>query len=383
MARIRTNVVVLVTVILAPTLAQAQFLEKLKKTANQALDVAEEVDRFTFTEAEEIELGEAISFRIRSHYGVAQDLEPTRYLSLVGRTVTARSDRAQLPWRWIILDSGTVNAFAAPGGWIHVTRGALAIMQSEGELAGVLAHEVGHVTRKHTLKGLQKSMGMELARDQADFGAGSDLFNAVADQAAQAVMAGFSQAEELEADEVGIQMAARAGYDPGGLPWFLEALNTMTASSSSKSSLFRTHPDTEERIEQAKGLIDRQALDDGLWLEERYLATVPYDIASSSTGGSAVESARGVAGSDDPPEAAAEQESGEEGESRFSLAQLATDPFELGGEEESAEVSGAGAGRAVGEETDDSAGGPKNPQIVAIDIQPMELATFKSEGGLP
>lgn len=389
-AQIRFTIALLLAFTVGATAVDAQLLKKLKKAADKALDVAEEVDRFTFDEREESELGEAISYRIRARYGVVQDPQATRYLSLVGLTVAERSDRAQLPWHWIILDSGAVNAFAAPGGFVHVTRGALAVMHSEAELASVLAHEVAHVTRKHTLQGLQKSMGMEIAQNRADFGPGSSFFNKVADQATEAVLAGFSQSEELEADEVGIQLTAQTGYHPQGLVRFLITLDDLNTGSKTKAGLFRSHPDTEERVEKANRQIASLDLEGGVWVEERFSADIHYEIASSGTGGPAVEGARGMAGSDsqdgeDGEEDTASESSDEgarKGGGRFSLAQLATDPFEVGSEDESAEVTGAGAGRAVGEEGDDVEGGPKNPHLVEIEITPDELTAFQSAGGL-
>ncbi len=364
--------------------ADAQFnLNKLKKAADTALDVAETVDDFTFSEAEEIELGLAISNRIRARYGVAQDPEVTRYMSLVGATVAQKSGRPSIPWQWIVLDSDVVNAFAAPGGYIHVTRGALAVIGSEAELAGVLAHEAAHVTRKHTLKALQKSTGMELAQNQASFTMGSALFEAVADQAAKAVLAGFGQAEELEADKVGVEIAARVGYRAAGLTNFLGTLNTISPGTASSSALFRSHPETDERVKKLDKTIKKNHLDDGVWLAERYASSVTYDAALASTGGPSVVGGRGVAGSTDSEataeEEAAEDEKGDKG--KFSLAKLA-DPFAMGSEEESAEVTGAGAGRAVGEETGEEEGGVKNTEIVEIRLVPGELVAFQKEGGL-
>jgi len=391
MVRIRATIALLLTFALISTLAEAQFnLNKLKKAADKALDVKDEVDRFTFSEDEEIELGQAVSYRIRARYGVAQDPEVTRYLSLVGMTVAVRSGRPSLPWRWIILDSGAINAFAAPGGYVHITRGAMAAMRSEAELADVLAHEIAHVTRKHTLKGLQKSMGMELAQNRGEYVVGSAFFNAVADQAAKAVLAGFSQAEELEADQVGLDVASQVGYQALGLHYFLGTLKTVSADSKSKAGLFRSHPDTDERIKKANKQIKKGKLDHGVWLEERFTERVPYETSEDGTGGPVVAGARGMAGSDESDEAGDdESESAEASEeategkgSRFSLAQLSSDPFEMGSEEESAEVTGAGAGRAVGEEADEVEKGAKNPEIVVIEITPQELAAFQREGGL-
>ncbi len=380
----RSITLVVLVVLLGAVTADAQFsLNKLKKAVDTAIDVAETVDDFTFSEAEEIELGLAISHRIRARYGVTQDAEVTRYMSLVGATVAQKSGRPTIPWHWIVLDSNVVNAFAAPGGYVHVTRGALAVIDSEAELAGVLAHEAAHITRKHTLKALQKSMGMELAQDQASFGVGSALFEAVADQAAKAVLAGFGQSEELEADKVGMEIAARVGYRAAGLTNFLETLNGLTPSSASSSALFRSHPETDERIKKLNKTIEKIHLDSGVWLAERYAASVAYDAAVASTGGSAVAGGRGVAGSTEA-EATAEDEATEgdkEGKGKFSLARLA-DPFSMGAEEESAEVTGAGAGRAMGEEAGEDEGGVQNTAIVEIELSPEELAAFQQEGGL-
>ena len=364
--------------------ADAQFnLDKLKKAVETATEVAEAVDDFTFTEAEEIELGLAISNRIRARYGVAQDREVTRYMSLVGATVAQKSGRPGIPWQWIVLDSNVVNAFAAPGGYVHVTRGALAVIDSEAELAGVLAHEAAHITRKHTLKALQKSMGMELAQNKASFTVGSALFEAVADQAAKAVLAGFGQSEELEADQVGIEIAARVGYQAAGLTNFLGTLNALTSGSSSSSALFRSHPETDERIKKLDKTIRQDHLDGGVWLAERYADHVTYEMAAASTGGPGVVGGRGVAGSSegDAPEEDEVAEEDQEGEGGFSLAKL-VNPFAMGEEEESAEVTGAGAGRAVGEEAGEDEGGVKNTEIVEIHLTPTEIAAFQREGGL-
>jgi len=364
--------------------ADAQFnLDKLKKAVETATEVAEAVDDFTFTEAEEIELGLAISNRIRARYGVAQDREVTRYMSLVGATVAQKSGRPGIPWQWIVLDSNVVNAFAAPGGYVHVTRGALAVIDSEAELAGVLAHEAAHITRKHTLKALQKSMGMELAQNKASFTVGSALFEAVADQAAKAVLAGFGQSEELAADQVGIEIAARVGYQAAGLTNFLGTLNTLTSGSSSSSALFRSHPETDERIKKLDKTIRQDHLDGGVWLAERYADHVTYEVAAASTGGPGVVGGRGVAGSSegDAPEEDEVAEEDQEDEGGFSLAKL-VNPFAMGEEEESAEVTGAGAGRAVGEEAGEDEGGVKNTEIVEIHLTPTEIAAFQREGGL-
>ena len=363
--------------------AQGQFgLNKIKKAVDKGLEVAQAVDELTFTLSEEVELGRAISQRIRAKYGVSQQVEPTRYVALVGLTLARKSERSELPWRWIILDSSSVNAFATPGGFIHITRGALASIRSEAELAGVLAHEIGHVTAKHTLEALKKGRGMELAQEGSSLTAGSPLFEALTDEATDAILAGFGRKEELESDQIGIGLASAAGYSPRGLIEFLETLAAISTGSS--AGLFRSHPETEERIKKIDKAIRRDQLDGSVTLMARYESSIPYRESTESTGGPAVEGARGAAAADNPPaiedSTEAEQDDADEG-NRFSLAKL-KNPFAMGSEEESTEVSGAGAGRAVGEEDDSEESGAKNPNPVEVSITPDDVTRFIREGGL-
>ncbi len=212
---------------------------------------------------------------------------------------------------------------------------------------------------------------------------GSALFEAAADQAAKAVLAGFGQSEELEADQVGVEIAARVGYQAAGLTNFLGTLNALTAGSSSSSALFRSHPETDDRIKKLNKTIRQDHLDGGVWLAERYAVSVTYEVAAASTGGPGVAGGRGVAGSSEG-DAPAEDEVAEEDkedDGGFSLAKL-VNPFAMGEEEESAEVTGAGAGRAVGEEAGEDEGGDKTTEIVEIQLTPSEIAAFQREGGL-
>src|SRR5690349_3187256 len=134
-------------------------LGKGRSIAKKANDVRE----LQMTEAEEQALGQSVSLKIREKYGVAQDASVHRYVSLVGLALAQGSTRPALPWTFIVLDTDAVNAFAAPGGYVHITKGALALMSSEAELAGVLGHELTHVTEKHTIAALKKAKGADLA----------------------------------------------------------------------------------------------------------------------------------------------------------------------------------------------------------------------------
>src|SRR6185436_14010160 len=116
----------------------------------------ETVDSLVFTDQEEQELGKQVSDQLRLRFGVAQDKAVHKYVTLVGSVLAKASSRPALPWKFIVLDTDGVNAYAAPGGYIHITRGALSLLQSESELADMLSHEISHVTEKHTIKAIQQ-----------------------------------------------------------------------------------------------------------------------------------------------------------------------------------------------------------------------------------
>ena len=200
----------LLAAVLVATPAYAQFgLETIKKGA----DLAKKADDLHFTDAEEQQLGHGVSERVRAKFGVVQDKAVHRYVTLVGTLLTNASTRPKLPWSFIVLDTDAVNAFAAPGGYVHITKGALALMSSEAELAGVLGHEVVHVTAKHTIAALKKAAASGLATSASGQ---SDRLGALADTMTDALLQGFGRAEELEADHLGIALANTVGYAPRG-----------------------------------------------------------------------------------------------------------------------------------------------------------------------
>ena len=174
-----------------------------------------------------------------------------RYVNHVGRWLAAQTERPDLPWQFGVLDSPQVNAFAVPGGTIFITRGLLERMRSEAELAGVLGHEIVHVLRKHHLKAIQKGAQSALAGDA--------LVHALRDRAGPArdkliafgtemYSRGLDKSDELEADRLGVVIAARGGYDAYGLPSVLQTLQAMSAQDSALALMFKTHPAPAERL---------------------------------------------------------------------------------------------------------------------------------------
>jgi predicted Zn-dependent protease len=364
----------LVSLTLAAPLEADGQLGALTRRAQQFRDIQVSDD-------DEQRLGEAVSERIRVRYGVVQDPAVHKYVGLVGKVLAAASSRPNLSWNFIVLDTDGVNALAAPGGYIHITRGALSLLKSEAELAGVLGHEIEHVTEKHTIKAIQKSTAIQMGAEETLSG-NAALFNKLVDKASEMVMAGFGRSEELEADREGVALANKAGYAAGGLGSFLQTLTERNKSSSEKQGLFASHPEMEERLKKLEDTIKSKKLEAPVTLEarlERHITFEPVPVSAIAT----VESgSAGLTGGSKPADEKGENEEPKEPPKKkkgFGLSALRVPS--LGGEKKSAEVTGSGASRGVDKERD--AKGGANPAPVVVSISAADLAAFKTEGGLP
>ena len=237
--------------------AEAQFNINL----NRLLDVGKNVKKATtdVDEKEEIAIGSDMAARLLGAAPLVADGELQRYVNNVGRWLASQTERAGLPWRFGVLDAPQLNAFATPGGHIFVTRGLVARMNNEAELAGVLAHEIAHVLKKHHLKAMQKTAQLELAnsvvgtfsraadasnRREKLLAAGSELF-----------ARGLDKDDELEADRLGVVIAARGGYDAYGLAAVLQTLQAMNPADSGLALMFKTHPAPAERLDALEKIL--------------------------------------------------------------------------------------------------------------------------------
>jgi predicted Zn-dependent protease len=211
---------------------------------------------------------------------VIEDYELTRYVNLVGNTVARKSDRPNLNYHFAVLDTDIINAFACPGGYIFVTRGTLNIIDSESELAAVLAHEVAHVAKKHIVKEIEKtkflSAGTRVAGDLLN--AGSQTFEAVTSIGTDFLFKGLSRSDEYEADRYSLVYSSSAGYEPTSLVTFLEKLKSEGSGSNSGglALLFSTHPKVDDRLSRASTAMSELGLRDlrGVSLSDRYDANV-------------------------------------------------------------------------------------------------------------
>ena len=249
----RRFLALLVLALLAASPAHAQF------NLNRLLDAAKNVGRASteIDEKQEIEIGREIASTLLGAAPLVQNDSMQRYVNQVGRWLALQSERPDLPWQFGVLDAPQVNAFAAPGGFIFITRGLLERMKNEAELAGVLAHEIVHVLRKHHLKAIQKNAQANLAADALS-AAMRDTNSAVRQKlvgfGTEMFARGLDKSDELEADRLGIVIAARAGYDAYGLPSVLQVLQAMNPEDSGLALMFKTHPAPAERLDAVETL---------------------------------------------------------------------------------------------------------------------------------
>lgn len=235
-------------------LGSAEDLMNLGKRASKA---SQEI-----TEQEEIELGRGVAANVLGAAPLVRDAELQRYVNRVGQWVAMQSERPGLPWRFGVIDSSDVNAFAMPGGTILITAGLYDRLRDESELATVLGHEVAHVVQKHHVKAIQAAMGREFATEIAGEVAGqsnNELVRRFGDKAFRAgteVLArGLDKKDEYDADARGMVLAARAGYNPFGLAGVLQTLDSADASDKKVALLFSTHPTPASRIERLDAVV--------------------------------------------------------------------------------------------------------------------------------
>lgn len=199
---------------------------------------------------EEIALGREITGSLLGAAPLVKDEALQKYVNQVGRWVANQSERADLPWKFGVIESADLNAFAAPGGYVLITKGLYQKMTNEAQLAGVLGHEIAHVVKKHQLKVLQKQqlIGYGAGKLKDLFGKHDKLAKKALGTGAEISARGLDKDAEFEADRMGLVLAARAGYDAYGLPEVLQTIGQTNKSDSSVALLFKTHPAPDERL---------------------------------------------------------------------------------------------------------------------------------------
>lgn len=199
---------------------------------------------------EEIALGREITGSLLGAAPLVKDAGLQQYVNKVGRWVANQSERSDLPWKFGVIDSADLNAFAAPGGYVLITKGLYQKLQNEAQLASVLGHEIAHVVKKHQLKVLQKqqmvSAGSDWLKDK--LGKKNKLADKAIGTGAEISARGLDKDAEFEADRMGMVLAARAGYDAFSLGEVLQIMAQTSPSDGSVALLFKTHPHPDERL---------------------------------------------------------------------------------------------------------------------------------------
>jgi predicted Zn-dependent protease len=334
--------------------ASAQF-GQIGKAVGRANQVRQDL---TFTDTEEQQIGSEISIKLRDKYGVVQDKAVHRYVALVGSLLAQASTRPTLNWTFIVLDTDGVNAFAAPGGFIHITKGALALIKSEAELADVIGHEIGHVTAKHTIEAIRKSKGVEALGQLSR----KELLGEITERAYAAVLENnFDRGDETEADKVGVTLANSAGYAPTGLGEFLTRLADRNKGLKERSGVFASHPETKARLDQLTRMITAGKLTATALVAARYGQAItfkPVPIAA-------------VAQTAAPEAAASKPAESSGGGGRFGLSGLSS----LGRERSSDSTVSSAGSRGVNPDRD-AKGGP-NKALVSVTVSAADIAEFR------
>ena len=228
---------------------------------------------------EECEIGRSMAANVAGKYGIVRDEQLTRYVSLVGEAIAAKSDRPDLPYHFAVLDTDIINAFSCPGGYVFVTRGALKAAGSEAELAGVLAHEISHVANRDIIKEIEKQKFFQAPNEVAGTLLHTDpaVLKAVTSFGTGLLFKGLSRSDEYAADRLSLAYTSRAGYSPAAYLVFLEKLkNESGAPDAGVNLLFATHPQIDDRIKRVTKELDGTTDQgrNGRILAERYVEHV-------------------------------------------------------------------------------------------------------------
>jgi predicted Zn-dependent protease len=205
------------------------------------------------SEQEESQMGRTTDQSVIEQYGVYDDSSLQKYLQTMGQGIAHNSHRPDLDWQFKVMDSPVVNAFAAPGGYVYVTRGLLAAINNEAELAGVLGHEIGHVTARHSAQQYSNMIlaNLGLSVGQGLLGAYGDMLGPIVETGASLLFLKFSRDDERESDALGVEYATRAGYDARYMADFFVSLERQPAEGNQQAArlpeFLSTHPNPINR----------------------------------------------------------------------------------------------------------------------------------------
>jgi len=218
-------------------------------------------DVVTMSESQEVQIGRDMHPKILQQYGRYEDEQLQQYVNEVGQRIAAAGHRPDLQYTFTVLDSDEVNAFALPGGYIYITRGIMAYLNSEAELAAVLGHEVGHVTARHAVRQQSGAMAAGVGATLIGILTGSGDLAGIANMAGTALVRGYGRDMELEADAIGAEYLKRIGFDPEAMVDVVrllknqEMLEVQMARQEGRQprvyhGVFSSHPDNDQRLQE-------------------------------------------------------------------------------------------------------------------------------------
>ncbi len=211
------------------------------------------------SQQQELQMGTDYSTQIAQQLPLLKDAAVVRYITNLGNSLARVTDTRGLTWHFTVVDSREVNAFAVPGGWVYVNRGLIEQATNMSELAGVLSHEIGHVTLRHTVDQMQQAQGANVGvalvctlTKVCDSGTGQTAINV----GGSALFASFSRTDESEADAEAVKTTIKAGISPAGIPeMFRILLSERQRDPNAVDAFFATHPLEESRITATEALI--------------------------------------------------------------------------------------------------------------------------------
>jgi predicted Zn-dependent protease len=213
------------------------------------------------SQQQEVQMGVEYAQQINAQLPIVQDPELNRYINVLGDSIARLTSRGDLDWRFFIVDSKEVNAFAVPGGFIYVNRGLIERTDRMDEVAGVLGHEIGHVVQRHSIKQMEKAQGANIGVTLAcvlTSVCNSQIAGAAINIAGGAVFARFSRQDELQADQEAINNTVRAGISPQGIvTMFQKLIAERRNRPAGVEAWFLTHPLEEDRIAAVQAMINR------------------------------------------------------------------------------------------------------------------------------
>jgi predicted Zn-dependent protease len=224
------------------------------------------------SEAQEIQIGQQQDVEVRREMGVYNDRALQEYVSTLGMKLAQVSERPNLPWHFTVVDVPAINAFALPGGYIYITRGILPFLDDEAQLAGVLGHEIGHVTARHAAQQYSRATGAQLGLIL-----GSILvpqtrpFAQLGESGLGLLFLKYGRDDEEQADTLGVKYAASAGWDPAGVPQMLTTLARIEEASDNKGvpNWLSTHPAPVDRVQKVQAAVQQAEAGAGRFTTDR------------------------------------------------------------------------------------------------------------------